>query len=101
MLVQYYPSNVIVNAASIISYRPLIQADVCAVLFMNELNNLMNVLIGKLGKLDHKQNCYHDFFYIYIITSLLYKLDILLLKQKKLPVLAKYLGLHLSTHAEQ
>ena len=77
----------------------------------------MNVLIGKLGKLDHKQNCYHDFIYIYIITSLLYKLDILLLKQKKLPVFditgfffriicaqvkaLMHLGLHPSTQAEK
>ena len=30
---------------------------------MNELKNLTNVVIGKLGKLVHKQNCSHDFFY--------------------------------------
>ena len=41
------PSNAIVNAASNISYKPLIQADVFAVLFMNELKNLTNVLLGK------------------------------------------------------
>ena len=57
------PRNVIVNAASNIRYRQLIQADVFAVLFMNELKNLTNVVIRKLGKLVHKQNCSHDFFY--------------------------------------
>jgi len=55
------------------SYRPLIQTDDFAVLFMNELknfadlfmnelNNLTNVVIGKLGKLFHKQYCSQDFF---------------------------------------
>jgi len=42
-------SNAIVNTASNISYRPLIQVDVFAVLFMDELKNLTNVVIGKLG----------------------------------------------------
>jgi hypothetical protein len=32
------------------------------VLFMNEFKNLTYVVIGKLGKLVHKQNCCHDFF---------------------------------------
>jgi hypothetical protein len=41
--------------------RPLIQADVRAVVFMNELKNLTNVVTGKLGKLIHKQNT--TFFY--------------------------------------
>ena len=41
---------------------PLIHADVFAVLIMNEHKNLTNVVIGKLGKLVHKQNCSHDFF---------------------------------------
>ena len=42
----YYntPSNVIVNAVSNISYRPMLQADVFEVLFMNELKNLTNVV---------------------------------------------------------
>ena len=65
----------------------LIQADVFTVLIMNEHKNLTNVVIGKLGKLVHKQNCTHDFFILQIITSLLYKLDTLLLNQKKRPVL--------------
>ena len=47
-------SNVIINATSNISYRPLIQADVFAVLFKNVRKNLTNVVIGKLGKLVHK-----------------------------------------------
>jgi hypothetical protein len=46
------------------SYRPLIQTDVYAVLSMNELTNLTNVVIGKLGKLLHKQYCSQDFFFI-------------------------------------
>jgi len=43
----------------------MLQDDVFAVLFMNELNNLTNVVIGKLSKLVHKQNCSHDFFKFY------------------------------------
>jgi len=57
----YIVSKAIVNAASNISYRPSVQVDVFAVLFMNELKNLTNVVIGKLGKLVHKQTCSHDF----------------------------------------
>ena len=53
-------NNAIVNVASNISYILLLEANVFAVLFMNELNNLTNVAIGKLGKLVHKQNCSHD-----------------------------------------
>ena len=50
---------------------------------MNELKNFTNAGIGKLGKL-----VLATFFYIlWIITSLLYKIDKLLLKQNKLPVL--------------
>jgi len=48
------PNNTIVNAVSNISYRPLIQVCVFAVLFMNELKNLTDAVIGKLGKLVHK-----------------------------------------------
>jgi hypothetical protein len=48
--------NAIVNAASNISSMPLIQADVFVVLLMNELKNFTIVVIGKLGKLVHKQN---------------------------------------------
>jgi hypothetical protein len=42
-------SNDIVNATSNISYTPMLQADCVAVIFMNEVNNLSNVVIGKLG----------------------------------------------------
>jgi len=52
-------SNAIVNVASNISYMRLLEA-VYAVRFMNELKNLTNIVIGKLGKLVHKQNCSHD-----------------------------------------
>ena len=52
-------SNAIVNAASNISYRPLLEA-VFAVLFMNKFKNLTNIVTGKLGTLVHKQNCSHD-----------------------------------------
>jgi hypothetical protein len=41
-------SNAIVNAASKLSYRPLIQTNVFAVIFMNEFKNLTNVVIGKI-----------------------------------------------------
>ena len=54
-------NNAIVNVASNISYRPSVQVNVFAVLFMNELKILTNIVIGKLGKLVHKQTCSHDF----------------------------------------
>ena len=60
------PINAIVNAASNISSMPLIQADVFVVLLMNELTNFTIVVIGKLGKLVHKQNYSHDFFFTYL-----------------------------------
>ena len=50
--------------------RPLISVTgrrcFVVVLFMNELKNLTNVVIGKLGKLVHKQNCSHYFFFYFI-----------------------------------
>jgi hypothetical protein len=66
------PSHAIVNAASNINYRPLLEtADTAAVrgrlfavLFMSELKNLTNVVIGKLGKHVHKQNCSHHSSFI-------------------------------------
>jgi len=39
----------------------MLQVDVFAVLFINEIKNLTNAVIGKLGKLVHKQNSSHDF----------------------------------------
>jgi len=39
--------NDIVNVASNISYRSLLEANVFAVLFIKELNNLINIVIGK------------------------------------------------------
>jgi len=33
---------------------------------MNELKNVTNVVIGKLGKLVHKQKCSHNFFFYLI-----------------------------------
>jgi len=42
-----YPSNDIVNVASNISYMSLLEANVFAVLFIKELNNLINIVIGK------------------------------------------------------
>ena len=108
------PSNAIVNAASDITYRPMIQtANTGRWFCMNELNDLSTVVIGKLSKLVNKEICSHDldrkqkkkknytkfvmtFSYIVrrkeyhiicFVASLLYKLDTVLLKQKKLPVL--------------
>jgi hypothetical protein len=98
------PNNAIVNAASDISHRLLLKTDVFAVLYMNELKNLTNIVIGKFGKLVHKQNCSHDFF-LKLFTSSLDKLDTLLLKQRKQPPpeysCRKRSSLHLSTHAEK
>ena len=38
----------------------MLKADFIAVLLMNELQNLTNVVTGQLGKLIHKQNCSQD-----------------------------------------
>ena len=65
------PSNAIVNAASNISYKPMIQADVFEVHFMNELKNLTNVVIGKLDKHVYKQNRCHEFFFFFINYSII------------------------------
>ena len=55
---------------------------------MNELKNLTNV-IGKLGKLVHKQKYSHDFFFYFINYNIIIVQvrHTLLLKQKKLPLL--------------
>jgi hypothetical protein len=67
---------------------------------MNELNDLSTVVIGKLSKLVNKEKkkklhkiCNDSFLHrakreyhiICFVASLLYKLDTVLLKQKKLP----------------
>jgi hypothetical protein len=57
-------------------------------LFMNELNNLTNVVIGKLGKLFHKQYCSQD------LTGFFFRMT----TQVKTLV---HLDLHPSTHAEK
>jgi hypothetical protein len=44
----------------------MLQEEVFAVLFMNELKNLTNVVIGKLGKLVHKQDCSRDFYFYFM-----------------------------------
>ena len=55
------PSNAIVNAASDITYRPMIQtANTGRWFCMNELNDLSTVVIGKLSKLVNKEICSHD-----------------------------------------
>jgi hypothetical protein len=41
----------------------MLQVGVLAVLTMNAIKNLTNVVIGKLGKLSHKQNCSHNFYF--------------------------------------
>jgi hypothetical protein len=43
----------------------MLQADIFTVLFMNELKYLTNVVIEKLGKAVHKENCYQDFFILF------------------------------------
>ena len=62
------PSNATVNAASNISCMTLLEADVFAVLFMNELKK---VVIRNFGKLVHKQNCSHDFFLFFINNNII------------------------------
>ena len=52
-------------------YRLLIQADVFAVLLMNELKTLTNVVIWILDKLVHKQSRSHDFLFYLINNSII------------------------------
>ena len=95
------PSKAIVNAASIITYRPLIQADDtgrCTVIIWNifetrlisftlsfkwenYLNSFSNKTVTISLDRQPKKLCFFS------TTLLLYKLDTLLLKQKKLSVL--------------
>ena len=65
------------------------QVGVLAVLTMNAINNLTNVVIVKLGKLVHKLNCSHDFYFHtnHNIIIVQVKSDTLLLKENKLPIL--------------
>ena len=94
------PSNAIVNVVSNISYRLLLENIIQTTytgrcyrprffqyFLMNKLKNLTNDVIEKIGKYYHKQSCFYDLLLLEIIILLLYTLDILLLKQKKLPVL--------------
>jgi hypothetical protein len=62
-------NNAIENAASNISYMPLIHTDIFA-----------NVVIEKLGKPVHKENCYRTFSFYFINYNIFYcicKLDTL------------------------
>jgi hypothetical protein len=53
---------------------------------MNELKNLTNVTMGKLGKLLHKQNCSQDFFYIINYSIVIVQVRCITI-ETKLPVL--------------
>jgi len=59
--------NAIVNTASNISYRTLLEAAdtgrCFAVHFMKELTNLTNVVLGKLGKFLHKETVHTLFLF--------------------------------------
>ena len=82
---QYYILVHIVNVASYISYRPLLEAADTGRCFCYQC---CNVVIGKLGKLVHKiKTCFLMTLKKRYITSLLYKLDVLRFKQKKLSIL--------------
>ena len=57
----------------LISVVQMLQVDVSAVVSMNELKNLTNVVIGKLGQLVHKQNSRLFFMnYNIIIEQVIY-----------------------------
>ena len=94
------PSNAIVNAVSNISYRLLLETIIQSTytgrcyrprflqyFFINKFKNLTNVVIENIGKLSQTKLFLRLFLILEIIILLLHKLDILLLKQKKLPVL--------------
>jgi hypothetical protein len=53
------------------------------VLFMNELKNLTNVVLGKLGKLVNKQNCYHDLFFIINYNSIIVQVRCITIETKE------------------
>ena len=93
----------------------MLQEEVFAVLFMNELKNLTNVVIGKLGKLVHKQDCSRDFYFYFMNYNItIVRVRYITIETKKLSVMditgfffgnshsgggirATHLGLHLST----
>ena len=90
------PSNTIVNAVSNIQSaargrycRPMLQVDVFAVLFMN---NLSNVVIGKVCQMVHKQNCFHNLFHYSINYNFI---------NVQVRNIDAHLGLHPSSHAEK
>jgi hypothetical protein len=66
--------------------------------FMNELKNFNNVVIRKLGKLGHKKLFSRLFLLFINYNIIIVQVDILLLKQKALPVLdLKGFFFHMST----
>ena len=58
------PNIAIVNSVSFITYRPLLEDDVFAILFMNHIFNLTSVAIGKLGKLKKQTKLFSRLFFI-------------------------------------
>ena len=94
-------------------YRSMLQADVFAVLFMNEIKNLTYVVKGKLAKLahiSHKQISSHNFFYFIDYSIIIEQVGHITIETKEVAVLditgfffryARHLGLHVSTHAEK
>ena len=56
------PSNAIIKAVSNISYRPQLETADTGLYFCSSVN----VVIGKLGKLVHKQSCSRYLYFVFI-----------------------------------
>jgi hypothetical protein len=100
------PSIGIVDAVPYFSYRSLLETvntgqwyiPMFLQFFMNELKNFNNVVIRKLGKLGHKKLFSRLFLLFINYNIIIVQVDILLLKQKTLPVLdLKGFFFHMST----
>lgn len=59
------------------SFYYQLQADItnkwfCNILFINKVMNLTSVVIEKLGKHVHKQNCSHNYFFHFINYNIIF-----------------------------
>jgi hypothetical protein len=51
-------------------------------LISDSVKNLTNVVIGKLGKLGHKQNCSHDFFIFFNYNIIIVQVRYITIERK-------------------
>ena len=72
--------------------------------FMNEHKNLTHVVIRKLGKLVHKQNCSYDFLFIFLnYNIIIVQIRCINIETKEVVPIGynRFLGIHHITYAEK